>query len=110
MALVSIPGGLWIPRVYEALGFSSFLLDAAGEKFAVIGVAPKTGNLDSFEFCLGTVTQAPVNGLLCSFQDLDLTTGHPDGTADQSKTVTAGLTTGAWVAPGTFSAVRGVTK
>lgn len=82
-------------------GYSNLLMDATAEKVAFVFYVPKTGILDKFEFNLGTVTQAPTNGLKCSFQDVDtVTTGDPDGTADQYRVVTAGLTSGAWVAPG----------
>jgi hypothetical protein len=115
MALVEVPGGLWIPEPlpslfgYVALG-NGVLLDASGEKLAMVFRAPKTGTLDRFEFLLGTVTQAPASGLKCSFQNVDLATGMPDETVDENATVTAGLTSGAWVNPGSFSAGRAVTR
>lgn len=115
MALVEVPGGLWIPEpLPSSTSYPSLtnvvLIDASGEKFALIFRAPKTGTLDSFAFRLGAVTQAPTNGLKCSFQDVSLTTGHPDETVDQSATVTSGLTANAWVDPGAFSAGRSVTR
>src|SRR5262245_35066085 len=76
------------------------LIDAAAEKDAFIFEAPKAGTLDMFEFSLGAVTQAPTNGLKCSFQDVSGSTGDPDGVIDQFRTVTGGLSAGAWVAPG----------
>jgi len=104
MAFYPIQGGLWIPDGIRsgtnAVAFSSLLMDAAAEKVAHIFPVPKTGTLDTFEFLLGTVTQAPVNGLRCSFQDVSLTTGDPDAAVDQFRTVTAGLTSNTWVSPG----------
>jgi hypothetical protein len=115
MALVTVPGGLWWPEPYPSqTGYVSLgdgvLLDASGEKLAMVFRAPKTGTLDRFEFLLGTVTQAPASGLKCSFQNVDLATGLPDETVDENATVTSGLTTGAWVNPGSFSAGRAVTR
>ena len=113
MALVEIRGPLYYPEPFYGIvtvGTATLLIDASGEKAAFIGRVPKTGDLEAFEFCLGAVTQAPTNGLKCSFQDVDLTTGDPDGTVDQSVVVTTGLTTDAWVAPGDFSATRAVAR
>lgn len=115
MALVTVPGGLWIPEPFPAAhgnpdATNPFLLDASGEKVALLFRAPKTGTLDRFEFKLGTVTQAPASGLKCSFQNVLLTNGIPDETVDENATVTSGLTTGAWVNPGAFSAGRSVTR
>lgn len=76
------------------------LIDAAAEKFAFIFDYPKDGTIDTIEFSLGAVTQAPGNGLKVSLQDVSASTGDPDGVVDQFRVVTAGLTPGAWVAPG----------
>jgi hypothetical protein len=113
MALVTVPGGLWIPEPAggaEYPAFDNHLIDADGEKVAVIFRAPKTGTLDRFEFRLGAVTQAPASGLKCSFQNIALATGHPDEVVDENATVTAGLTANTWVNPGSFSAGRAVTR
>lgn len=113
--LVEVPGGLWLPEPFPS--GSSYpsvdnvvLLDASGEKYALIFRAPKTGTLDRFEVRLGAVTQAPASGLKFSFQTVDLTTGHPDEVVDENATVTAGLTAQAWVNPGSFSSGRSVTR
>jgi hypothetical protein len=93
----------WCPerRAVSAEGgfgaFTSYLMDASAEKVAFVFRAPKTGTLDSVGFKLGTVTQAPTNGLKVSFQDVSAADGHPDGVADQYATVTAGLTSNSWV-------------
>lgn len=113
MTLVATPPA-FIPALISINGtapaFRSLLMDASGEKVALIFRAPKTGTLDHFEFRTGTVTQA-TNGLLCSFQDVDAATGLPDGTADQSATVASGsLGSNAWINPGAFSAGRSVTQ
>lgn len=105
MALITIPGGFWFPRLPEhSASTPSFttgdVLDADGEKDAYILRVPRTGTLKAVGFRLGTVTQAPTNGLRVSFQDVSLTTGDPDEATDQFRDVTSGLTTGAWVTTG----------
>lgn len=81
--------------------FSDLLIDAAGEKVAIVFRAPKTGTLDRAEFKLDAVTQAPVSGLRVSFQDVGAADGNPDGTQDQFRTVPQGsISAGAWVVPG----------
>ena len=77
--------------------YTAMLLDAATEKVAFIIRVPKDGTLDSVGFRLGTVTQAPTNGLKVSFQDVSLANGDPDGTIDQYAVVTAGLVSNAWI-------------
>ena len=106
MTLTAVKGGLWVPTIIGALAnaapaFVGLTIDGAAEKVAVFFQVPKTGTLDAFEFRLGTVTQAPTNGLRCSFQDLSATTGFPDGTQDQYRDVTSGLTQDTWIVPET---------
>ncbi len=103
MAIVSEGGVLWIPRP-EAISLATPVFDlhtmnASGEKFACIIRAPKAGTLDWFEYRMGTVVNAPDNGLRFSFQTVDLTTGFPDGTQDQFRDVTSGISSGAWMVP-----------
>jgi hypothetical protein len=94
--------GLWVPRLPAASFISggtvygSILLDAATEKAAFIFPISKAGDLHSVGFRFGTVTQAPVNGLKVSFQDVDAT-GAPDGTIDQYRIVTSGIVSNAWL-------------
>jgi len=103
MTIERIYGGLWIPAPVPfntvVPAFVSMLMDATGEKVAFIIQAPKTGTLDKFEFRIGASLQLPTNGLKCSFQDVDLGTGDPDGTVDQYRVVT-GLSADSWVIPG----------
>lgn len=83
--------GLYYPEYIPAnaaIGgsyYQNFLIDAAGEKVAMIVRAPKTGTLNRAGFLLGTVTAGDT--LKVSFQDVDPATGDPDGTADQYRTV-----------------------
>ena len=95
MAYVLTPGGVWVPpwHVYGSggtLGFSTYQINAATEYVAAIIIVPKTGTLDKFEFRTGSsIPTFPANGLRCSFQDVDLSTGLPDGTADQFRVIAA---------------------
>jgi len=116
MALATIAGGLLLPAPPQYINNSgavfSFLIDDTAEKVAMGYVVPKTGTLSKVGFVLGTVTQAPTNGLRVSFQDRDVTTGDPDGTQDQYRDVTSGLSTGAWIETGilTSNGTDGGTK
>jgi len=98
-------GPVWtpVPAVFNAsapsLGLIS-TLNASAHKFAYVGRVPKTGTLDKFEYRMGTVNNNPDNGLRLSFQDVDLTTGDPDGVQDQFRDMTGTFVTGAWQAPG----------
>lgn len=85
-----------------APAFTSQTLNGSGQGLIVVFDVPKSGTLDKFEFRLGAVTQAPSNGLKCSFQDLVQTStpSTADGTPDQYRVVTTGLTANTWVAPG----------
>ena len=100
----------WPPQIHAGASSANFLIDASTEKACCIFRVPVTGTLDGFEVLLGTVTQAPASGLKFSFQDVDVSSvpGVPDGTADQSSTVTVGITSNAWLASGTMT--RSVTR
>lgn len=69
---------------------TTFQINASGEYAAVIGQWPRTGNIDRIGMNVGAIGVAPVNGTRLSLQDVDLSTGLPDGTADQSGTISAG--------------------
>jgi hypothetical protein len=106
MALTTIasqpvqPGGVPLHFVSGGLPTANILIDGSAEKFAVLVEAPIAGEIETLEFKLGTVGQAPANGLRISLQDMDLATGLPDGTSDQFRVVTSGISSNAWVAPG----------
>ncbi len=89
MALVTIPGGGFpFPTPPFALnagvGFAGLVLDAAGEKAAMVLQAPRTGTLTRVGFRTGAVTVA--QDVRVSFQDLD-GSADPDGVQDQFRTV-----------------------
>jgi len=67
-------------------GTTTLLIDASGEKVAALFRVYKAGDIRKLTFRLITVTTGQT--LKFSLQDVDLTTGNPDGTVDQSCTVT----------------------
>ena len=100
MTMVAVNGRLWdVPIVGAAGSYSGLAMTLSTDKVAVIFRAPKAGDLEWFEFMLGTVTQAPASGLRCSFQTVDPTNGDPDGTVDQFANITAGIASNAWMTP-----------
>lgn len=96
---------LWPPFLDLGSTAGNYLMDASGEKVCQILRAPVTGTLDGFEVKLGTVGSAPASGLTFSFQDADVSSvpAVPDGTPDQSSTVTVGISSNAWLASGTMA-------
>ncbi len=103
----------WSPNRFDeshtSINTTTYLCDANGEYCAYIGKVPKTGTLTRFEFNLGAVANVVNNGIRCSFQDPNATTGVPDGGVDQSVTITAGAQIVGWVNPGDFDSTRAVT-
>jgi hypothetical protein len=63
--------------------FVDFTIDSSTKKAAVIFVVPKTGNIERCEY---HVTANSVGTFRASFQDVDPTTGNPDGGVDQFRT------------------------
>lgn len=100
MALQTIVGGAWIPKPPPSadLLFAGITIDASGEKAAFIFRVPKTGTLDKAEIKINAVTSA--QAIKLSFQDVDTTTGFPDGTADQYRVIASGSVSAAWMVPG----------
>ncbi|MGH9971508.1 MAG: hypothetical protein ACREBG_27440 [Pyrinomonadaceae bacterium] len=95
---IAFPGGVEVGSSFA--GFSPLLIDATAEKVAFVFQCPKTGTLDVVGFLLGSVTQAPANGLTVSFQDVDPATGRPDGVKDQFRLVSSGIASSAWITTG----------
>ena len=106
MTFQPVLGGLWgLPwSLYgsgSGLTFSVSLLNSANEKWAAIIRAPRTGTLDKFECRIGTsLATFPGNGLRLSFQDVDLSTGNPDGSVDEFRVVSVSPGVNGWVTPG----------
>lgn len=85
-----------------------YQINASGEYAAIVGQWPRTGNVDRIIVHVGVIGVAPVNGTRVSLQDIDAS-GLPDGTADQSATISAGsLAVG--VNEVTLGASRAVTR
>lgn len=85
--------------VSGTVAYTAFLIDAAAEKIAVVFRVPKDGNLARVGFRTGTVTTGDT--LKVSFQDLDTTTGNPDGVVDQFRTqVVADVDDNVWFRTG----------
>lgn len=104
MAITETPVHL-VPNFEESLhvsnlAYSDFTINAASDKVAFIVQCPKDGTLDGFEWRAATVGNNPDNGLRCSFQDLDATTGLPDGTQDQYRDITGTISSNTWQNPG----------
>lgn len=122
MAMQTITGWMTLPEYKRvdltpmAGGTVGILLDAPGEKMAVILRAPKAGDLAKVWFRTGTVTTGDT--LKVSFQTVDDATGFPDEVVDQYRTVViadandnTGFLTGIISSDGTDGGVkRTVTK
>lgn len=80
------------------LGGSIGLLNAAASRAAFIFQIDYAGTLDWGEFRMGTVTNAPANGLRVSFQSLDAS-NNPDNIESQYRVIPAVIATG-WQTPG----------
>jgi hypothetical protein len=100
MALQPIVGGLYVPKPPPTSdpAFGTIALSGSGAKVAYIFRAPTTGTLDKIEFKLDGVTTA--QDIKVSFQDVDLGTGFPDGTADQFRVIASANVAAGWMVPG----------
>jgi hypothetical protein len=104
------PGGqIFYPGTHSpGLSDGSLNLNAAAQRVAFVFAVPKAGNLDSFDFMTGSVTQA-TNGARASFQAVDLTTGFPTGT-NLSTMGGLAITASTWITPGSFNVPVAVTR
>lgn len=102
MGLVAVPSGLWFPWPWDISLPSStaFTISTTEKKVAFIIQVPRTGTLDKFEWRTLSVANNPDSGIRCSFQDIDLATGDPDGTQDQFRTITGTISANTWQVPG----------
>lgn len=107
MGLVNIPGYIHYPIHYFWHGYSTqqgpfstaLQISNSGEKIAFMTRIPKDGTLHKVGFMCGAVSNAQT--LKVSFQNVDATTGTPDGTADQYRTITPVANT--WLTTGILS-------
>jgi hypothetical protein len=75
------------PRLREVnanLANANFVIDASGERVAVVFQVPKSGNIDRAVFSTGTVTAADT--IRMRLETVDLTNGDPTGTLYGSST------------------------
>ena len=113
MAFIAIPdGGLFIPPLNTHNATTALLIDDTTEKYAIEFMVPVSGVIDTFGVTLGTVTQAPTNGLKFSLQDVSGVNGNPDGVVDQYRVVTSVITSNSWLESGliTHNGTDGGTK
>lgn len=108
-------GGLFIPDLYyanQAITQVANLLDAAGEQFASVLQAPKTGSIRKIGFRVGTVTTATDTQV--RIETVDLATGLPSGTLWAANTevtvLAASLTSNTWHTSGALTADAVVTQ
>lgn len=93
MALQNVGGHIYYPAwphnclIMNPGGtvFVTSTIDADGEKIAFTFHVPKDGSIKKIGVFLGTVANT-AGGVTISLQDLELTNGAPDGTADVSVT------------------------
>lgn len=96
----------WRPST-TCIETTSGVINGAGDKVAFVIQVPTTGSIDSVDFLTGTVTTA--DDLVVSLQDVSTSTGDPDGTNDQTATVTLDAADdGVWKTA-TFNTARSVT-
>lgn len=85
MALVDIPGGLFIPAYPTQMGSApsiagnALLLDAASEAVGPICQAPKAGNIAKIGFRVHAVTSAPTENHDIRLESVDLASGLRSG-------------------------------
>lgn len=100
--------GIWVPQAPALFGFAGVaaafrttIIDASAEKIGHLITIPKTGTLAKVGFMFAAVTKGGSTDLKVSFQDVDLTDGDPDGTADQFRVIPNGdIVANTWVTSG----------
>ena len=110
MALQDV-SGITLPFQPLAISYQAMLLDAVGEKAAVIFSAPKTGTIDRVCWRTSAVTTGTDTDV--RLETVDDTTGDPSGTLFGTTTnvtqAAAGITTNTWI-ENTLTAGASVTK
>lgn len=103
MTMVTLPTPLLIQHPVFSGGWTDTGITAAGYYVAAVFPAPKTGTIDKIHFLAGSKT-SDGDGLLCSIEGVDATTGYPNGTpygggsskAIASPNTPASVTASAW--------------
>ena len=114
MALQPFPGGnVFLPGPFHhgaaAPTFNSSgtqVIDASGEKIAIVGYVRKAGDLSKVHTRMGTVSLNAASQIRTSFQNVLLSSGQgdPDETQDQFRdTAGSAITSNAWFSSGIVS-------
>lgn len=106
MAYTTYPGRLWLPSPPMMPGVPALYTNETNASLsgtsrirtAWMFQVPKDGTLDKFELYCSFIS-AP-SDVKFSFQDVDPTTGLPDGVVDQFRVLAAASVTATWLAPG----------
>lgn len=108
----------YAPALADASLSSSLVIDATGEKIALIGhmwnASGTTKSVRKLHFRFGAVTKAGGSGLTVSLQDVSTSAGpptQPDGTQDQTVAIANGdanFASDTWYSTGNLSADRSV--
>lgn len=107
MTIQSVPAFPWpLHNLWRSgataytLATTTVTIDASTDRIALVFQAPKTGSLDRMEFRVagGTALQ----DIRCGWQDVDLTTGDPDGAYDEYADVSS--YSAGWIVPSYFGA------
>jgi hypothetical protein len=80
MALVTIPGGLYMPhcpQLTSAPGYGTVVLDASADRMALVFQSPVTASLTGIGFCTGTVTTGDTVDV--RVETVSTTDGFPTG-------------------------------
>jgi len=91
---------------------SSTALTASTHKICIVGTVQKSGVISSVSFRLGAITKGLTTELLVSLQDVDTANGppgRPDGTVDQSGTISTANIVANTVVTATLGTTRSVT-
>lgn len=109
MAITSVPQFVYPNWVYHGTAglnnsdaFNFNRMNASGHRMAFVVRAPKAGTLKRFICHLFAVSNNPDNGIRLSFQDVNTSTGVPDGTQDQYRDITGTISAG-FQTPGIMS-------
>ena len=108
MAIETLSWGIWPTRIEADAVSTSFILDASAEKAATIWRAGHSGAIRKIHFRTATVTTGDT--MRVSLQDVDTSTGDPDGVADQSGTVVVAASDDSTWKTVTLGADRTVTR
>lgn len=111
MAPGILVGAEVLPNSTMAIGTST-ALTASTHKVCIVGTVQKSGTISSVSLRLGAITKGATTELLVSLQDVDTANGppgRPDGTVDQSGTISNANIVANTVVTATLGTTRSVT-